>query len=302
MFFFFTLAIYMSYSIDQFSKITGISKLVLRTWENRYDYLKAGRTQTKLRYYSDELLVQALKTKFLIDSGYKISFISSKNDIDLDNLIYELKSSSTSASFEYYINKMIEAGVTYNTELFNKTYDQCLIDFNHIDFYIHVMLPTFSKIGLLWLTNRMNPAQEHFLSEAFKQKIYSEIDKITTNTNKKATWLLFLPPNEHHEIGLLFSRFLLLNSGYNVIYLGANVPLSSIQQVFKTIEINNILFFSIANYSKDNLTDTISFLSKNLTLPNKYIVTNAQGKNKLFQKHNITLIDSIKKFIKLISK
>ncbi|MAZ55982.1 MAG: hypothetical protein CMP54_03200 [Flavobacteriales bacterium] len=97
MVFFFTLAIYMSYSIDQFSKITGISKLVLRTWENRYDYLKAGRTQTKLRYYSDELLVQALKTKFLIDSGYKISFISSKNDIDLDNLIYELKSSSTSA-------------------------------------------------------------------------------------------------------------------------------------------------------------------------------------------------------------
>ena len=292
----------MSYNIDQFSKITGINKLVLRTWENRYGYLMANRTLTNLRYYSDDLLVQALKTKYLIDSGYKISFISSKNDIDLDNLVSELKSSSNSASFEYYINKMIEAGIKYNTELFNKIYDQCLIEFNHIDFYTHVMLPTFSKIGLLWLTNRMNPAQEHFLSEAFKQKIYSEIDKISTNTTNRDTWMLFLPPNEHHEIGLLFSRFLLLKSGYNVIYLGANVPLSSIQQVSETIEINNILFFSIANYSKDNLTDTISFLAKNLTLPNKYIVTNAKGKSKLFQKHKITLIDDINKFIKLISK
>ena len=292
----------MSYSIDQFSKITGINKLVLRTWENRYGYLMANRTQTNLRYYSDDLLVQALKTKYLIDTGYKISFISSKNDIDLDNLVSELKSSSNSASFEYYINKMIEAGIKYNTELFNKIYDQCLIEFNHIDFYTHVMLPTFSKIGLLWLTNRMNPAQEHFLSEAFKQKIYSEIDKISTNTTNRDTWMLFLPPNEHHEIGLLFSRFLLLKSGYNVIYLGANVPLSSIQQVFTTIEISNILFFSIANYSKDNLTDTVKFLDKNLTQTNKYIVTNAQGKNKLFQKHKITLIDDINKFIKLISK
>jgi len=292
----------MSYSIDQFSKITGINKLVLRTWENRYGYLMANRTQTNLRYYSDDLLVQALKTKYLIDSGYKISFISSKNDIDLDNLVSELKSSSNSASFDYYINKMIEAGIKYNTDFFNKTYDQCLIEFNHIDFYIHVMLPTFSKIGLLWLTNRMNPAQEHFLSEAFKQKIYSEIDKISNKSTNSDTWMLFLPPNEHHEIGLLFSRFLLLKNGYNVIYLGANVPLSSIQQVFSTIEISNILFFSIANYSKDNLTDTVKFLDKNLTQTNKYIVTNAQGKNKLFQKHKITLIDDINKFIKLISK
>ena len=38
------------------------------------------------------------------------------------------------------------------------------------------MLPTFKKIGLFWLTNKMNPAQEHFLSEMFKQKIYSQIN------------------------------------------------------------------------------------------------------------------------------
>ena len=84
----------MSYSIDQFSKITGISKLVLRTWENRYDYLKANRTKTNLRFYSDQLLIKALKTKHLINSGYKISFITKKNDTELDDLIGTLKNSA----------------------------------------------------------------------------------------------------------------------------------------------------------------------------------------------------------------
>ena len=183
----------MSYSIDQFSKITGISKLVLRTWENRYDYLKADRTKTNLRSYSDKLLIKALKTKHLIDSGYKISFITKKNDTELNDLIGTLKhSSDNKISLDYYINKMIESGIRYDSVLFNKIYKECLTEFNLIDFYQNIMLPTFSKIGLFWLTSRMNPAQEHFLSEMFKQKIYAEIDKAQkTEYGKKKLAIIF---------------------------------------------------------------------------------------------------------------
>ena len=290
----------MSYSIDQFSKITGISKLVLRTWENRYDYLKANRTKTNLRSYSDQLLIQALKTKFLLDLGYKISFITRQNNIEIDNLIGGLKSSTNHVSFEYYINKIIESGITYDTELFNKTYNECLLEFNHLDLYKHIMLPTFSKIGLFWLTNQMNPAQEHFLSELFKQKIHSEINKIPTSNQKEKTWLLFLPPNEHHEIGLLFSWFLLLKNGFNVIYLGANAPLASIKQVAETREIDNLLFFSIANVSKISLIENMSYLNKYLNKTNRYLVANV-GQSKLFKQYRITLINDLQKFVKLIS-
>ena len=292
----------MSYSIDQFAKITGISKLVLRTWENRYNYLKANRTKTNLRSYSDELLIQALKTKFLIDSGYKISFIVSKNDIELDSLMRELKDSANDEmSIEYYINKIIESGLKYNVKLFNKTYDECLLDFNHVDFYIQILLPTFSRIGLFWLINRMNPAQEHFLSEMFKQKIYSEIDKIKIPHSKKNTWLLFLPANEYHEMGLLFAKFLLLKNGFNVLYLGANVPLDSLQKISEIKEINNLLFFSVSNFSKINLIKNITFLRKYFKKTNKYLVSNSIDQNELLKKHQITLINDIQKFIKLIS-
>ena len=293
----------MSYSIDQFSKITGISKLVLRTWENRYDYLQAPRSKTNIRRYSDKLLIKALKTKLLIDSGYKISVITNKSDSELDSLIGELKySSNNETSCDYYINKMIESGITYDTKLFNDTYKECLLDFNHIDLYINIMLPTFSKIGLFWLTNRMNPAQEHFLSEMFKQKIYSEIDQIKKTNDDSSTWLLFLPPNEYHEIGLLFSRFLILENGFDVVYLGANVPLSALKQVSQIKKIDNLLFFSISNFSKINLIDTITCVGKYFKNTNKYLVNNYTNQSMLIQEHKITLIQSINQFVKLISK
>tara|TARA_B100000530_G_C15826613_1_gene435678 strand:+ start:60 stop:941 length:882 start_codon:yes stop_codon:yes gene_type:complete len=292
----------MSYSIDQFSKITGISKLVLRTWENRYDYLKANRTKTNLRFYSDQLLIKALKTKHLINSGYKISFITKKNDTELDDLIGTLKNSADQKiSSDYYINKMIESGLKYDAKLFNSTYKECLKEFDHIEFYKNIMLPTFSKIGLFWLTNRMNPAQEHFLSEMFKQKVYSEIDKANKTNYKSKTWLLFLPPNEHHEIGLLFSRFLLIKNGFNVIYLGANVPLDSIKQVSKTKKIDNLLFFTISNFSKTHLDDTISYLDENLKKSNKYLVANSINQEKVLEKSKIKIINNLEDFLTLIT-
>ena len=292
----------MSYSIDQFSKITGISKLVLRTWENRYNFLQASRTKTNIRFYSDELLIKALKVKFLIDSGYKISIITTKSDRELDYLMTELKNSSNNEkSYDYYIHKMIEAGITYDAKLFNDTYEACLLDFNYVDLYINIILPTFSKIGLFWLTNRMNPAQEHFLSDMLKQKFYSEIDRIKKPNPDSSTWLLFLPPNEHHEIGLLFSRFLLIQNGFNVIYLGANVPLSALEQLSQTKKIDNLLFFSISNFSTLNLIDTITCLTNYFERTNKYLVKGSIDNSISLQKSKITLIQNINQFIKLIS-
>lgn len=291
----------MSYTIDQFSKITGISKLVLRTWENRYQYLSADRTNTNIRSYSDKLLVKALKTKYLIDSGYKISTITKKNDNEINNIIEDLRIHSADyQSTDYYINKLIESGIDYNSKLFNKTYDQCMKDFDLIAFYTSILLPTLSKIGLFWLTNRINPGQEHFLSEMFKQKIYSEIDKISNQNHNSNTWLLFLPPDEYHEIGLLFSRLLLLKNSYDVVYLGANVPLSALSQVAISKEINNVLFFSISNFSKIKIKKTINFLDSEFKNSSIYAVHSSDSKD-LFKKSKINLISSIQQFVQLIS-
>ncbi|RPG57883.1 MAG: MerR family transcriptional regulator [Flavobacteriales bacterium TMED191] len=292
----------MSYNIDQFSKISGISKLVLRSWEGRHNFLKAKRTKSNVRVYTDKLLIKALNTQLLIKSGYRISQISKKTDSEMDMLINDLKYiKSSDLSYDYFINKFIQSGINFDANLFNLTYNECLPNFKIEDFYVNIMLPTFSKIGLFWLTNQMNPAQEHFLSEMFKQKIYTIINSYYTKINN-VSWLLFLPPNEYHEIGLLFARLLLVKQGFNVIYLGTNVPLGGLKKVSELKKIDNVLFFSISNFSKDNLNETIDFIDKNFDQCNNYLVTNKYKINDLSNHKCVTIINNIKQFISIISK
>ena len=288
----------MSYSIDQFSKITGINKLLLRTWENRYDFLKAKRTKSKIRFYSDDLLVKALNAKLLIDNGHKISSISKKSDFEIEDLLSQLIQQENKNSFnEYCINNFIKSALKFDSNIFNQTYSEAFKKYNTIDFYKKIMLPTFSKIGLFWLTNKINPAQEHFLSEMFKQKIYKQIDEESTYKNNKAkTWLLFLPQKEHHEMGLLFTRYLLHNKGYNVVYLGANVPLPALHEISKNTKIDNTLFFVVSNFAKLNISETARSVNKYFPKSKNYVVSN----QKLEEKIKIKTIHSVDEFLDLI--
>ena len=288
----------MSYSIDQFSKITGINKLLLRTWENRYDFLKAKRTESKIRMYSDDLLIKALNAKLLIDNGHKISLISKKSDLEIEDLLSGLVQKENKSSFnKYYINNFIKSALKFDTDKFNKTYSEASKKYTTLEFYKNIMLPTFSKIGLFWLTNKMNPAQEHFLSEMFKQKIYKQIDEEATYKNKKSkTWLLFLPQKEHHEMGLLFTRYLLHNKGYNVVYLGANVPLSALNEIAKNTKIDSTLFFVVSNFAKLNILETSNIVNKCFSNSKNYVVSN----QKLESKIKIKTIQSIDEFLDLI--
>jgi len=287
----------MSYSIDQFSKITGINKLLLRTWENRYDFLRAKRTESKIRLYSDDLLVKALNAKLLIDNGHKISLISKKSDTEIEDLLSKLIQQENKASFnEYCVNNFIKSALKFDTDIFNKTFSEASKKYNTVNFYKKIMLPTFSKIGLFWLTNKMNPAQEHFLSEMFKQKIYKQIDEESTyKSSNSKTWLLFLPQQEHHEMGLLFTRYLLHNKGFNVVYLGANVPLLALDEVSKNIKIDCTLFFVISNFAKLNISETIKSVNKYFSKSKNYVVSN----QKLEKSMNINSIQNVDEFLDL---
>ena len=292
----------MSYNIDQFSKITGINKLLLRTWENRYNFLVAERTESKIRSYSDELLIKALNTKLLVDNGHKISSISKKNDNEIETLLSELISYKKKDTFnEYCVNNFIKSALKFDTDTFNKTYSEATKKYTTIDLYKKIMLPTFSKIGLFWLTNKMNPAQEHFLSEMFKQKMYKQIDDESTYTNKHSkTWLLFLPPNEHHEMGLLFTRYLLHNYGYNVVYLGTNVPLLALNEIAKNTKIDFTLFFVVSNFSQLNISKTVNSINKYFPKTKNYVVANHKLKNLCNGEMKIELIESVDAFLKIL--
>ena len=290
-----------SYSIDQFSSITGITKFVLRTWENRYAYLKANRSETNIRIYTDDMIVRALNTNYLLENGYKISKISKMSEIELIKIIDEIKVRQIEAKESYYINQIIISTLEFSTSKFNKLFDEGILDFGILDFYKKVILTTLDRIGILWLTNRVAPSQEHFLSENIKQKLIVASDIYFKKENKKETWLLFLPENEFHEIGLLFARFLLVKNGFNVIYLGSNLPYESLNQVDEKIKIDNTLMFSVSKSSLININSTIEYLESNFQSANKYIVSTEITAKMITKKSNINILNNVNSFINIIT-
>ena len=291
-----------NYSIDQFSSITGITKFVLRTWENRYAYLKANRSETNIRIYTDNMIVRALNTNYLLEAGYKISKISKISEIELVKIVDEIKVKQIEGKENYYINQIIISTLEFSTSKFNKVFDDGILDFGILDFYEKVILTTLDRIGILWLTNKMSPSQEHFLSENIKQKLIVASDTYLTQEYKKETWLLFLPEKEFHEIGLLFARFLLVKNGFNVIYLGSNLPLESLNQVYEKIKIDNSLMFSVSHSSIINISSTIEYLESNFQPIKNYIVSNGITTKMIAKKSNINILSDVNSFINIISK
>jgi len=290
------------YSIDEFSKITGLNKILIRTWENRYSFVKPHRTSTNIRYYDDSMIVKTLRYSALVDAGFKMSVLTKLGSKQIDSLINDaLNNNNNTNKHSLYISKIIESSISFNQLLFHNTYEKCIKNIGIIACYKHVLLEALNRIGILWLNNQISPTQEHFLSELIKTKIYKEIEKIGFKKLSKENWVLFLPKNELHDIGLLFAYLSLKMNGHNVVYLGQNLPHSLLLSLKDKNKIDNILFSIVSNTSKLDLIEITNFLethfseSKIHAIINENLITEER-----FQK--LSTISSIDEFINLITK
>ena len=117
---------------------------------------------------------------------------------------------------------------------------------------IHIIYPFLSRIGVLWVTGTVGPAQEHFIVNLIRQKLIVAIDGQKSRqqpTGKK--YLLFLPEGEYHEISLLFASYIIGSRSNSVIYLGQSLPFNELQSVYERYKpdyIFTVLTSSLSNH------------------------------------------------------
>ncbi len=217
------------FTIKDLENLSGIKAHTIRIWEQRYNFLKPQRTATNIRYYSNQELKTLLNISLLNKYGYKISHINKMSTDELRNKLTSL--SGSQAQQERIINDLIQYMIDLDIENFETLLDQH-IDNRGIEKTIHhIIFPFLDRIGILWLTDHINPAQEHLITNVIRQKIIVGIENISTIFDLKTTILLFMPENEHHELGLLYLQYLLKSRGVKTIYLGANVPVADLEFV-----------------------------------------------------------------------
>lgn len=218
------------YSIKDLESLSGIKAHTLRIWEQRYGILQPERTDTNIRLYSNDDLKRILNVSTLNKNGLKISKIASLNESELNDAVKKL--TITSDDKNSLIDGLIVAMVDLNEDMFHRIVSVNTVNEGFEKTITDVIFPFLKKIGLMWLTDSINPAQEHFLTNLVRQKLVSAIDSVkglTTSHSKKI--IFYLPESELHEISLLFYSYMAKARGYSTIYLGQSVPMTDVIKV-----------------------------------------------------------------------
>lgn len=219
------------FSIKDLENLTGIKAHTIRIWEKRYAILEPMRTDTNIRYYGVESLQRLLNISTLHSFGYKISVISKFSHEKINELVADILSNKNMTG--HTVNNFKLAMMNFDSRLFLDTYDSLLKKKPFRAIFYECFLPLLEEIGVLWQTGTITPAHEHFISNLIKQKIISNTEALPTveNNPEKRKYVLFLPLNEIHEIGLMFINYELLNNGHNTIYLGESVPVECLTDI-----------------------------------------------------------------------
>jgi methanogenic corrinoid protein MtbC1 len=163
--------------------------------------------------------------------GYKISHIDKMGPEEIREKILSL--SQIQAQQERIINDLIQCMVDLDLEKFEFILDHYIMARGIEKAIIHIIFPFLERIGILWLTNHINPAQEHLVTNLIRQKLIVGIESTVSHVQVNKSVLLFLPENEHHELGILFMYYLLKSRGIKVLYIGSNAPLNDVEYVVK---------------------------------------------------------------------
>lgn len=281
------------FSISQLSQFSGIKPHTIRIWEQRYNAFKPNRSDGNTRYYDDSQLRRLLNIVSLMESGHKVSSLCSMADNDLYLLVSNLNTFETSESTEYFISQLIAAGINYDTGYFELIFSDCVLKFGMKDAYMKVIYPMMERIGLMWATDSLPTAHEHFISNIVRQKILAVLDSIESPDPESENWLLFLPENEFHEVGLLYAHLVIRLSGKKVIYLGSNLPVESVISAVRDIEPDNLLMFLVHYDLPEQIQTNLNKLNNSFTGNKIYLAGNNKLISQIHLNSNMEYLQSI---------
>lgn len=249
------------YSIKDLENLTDIKAHTIRIWEQRYGLLSPKRTDTNIRYYEDEDLKKLLNVNLLYTKGFKISKIAALSDAEIlekskEIILNERKWDDDEV--DVLLMGIIELDEEKIQAILTRIYEEQGIE--HL--FSRTIVPLLTKMGELWQLSSLSVGHEHFFSNIYRGFILSKIAalEVTKKANKKI--LMFLPPNEEHELSLLVYQYMFKREGWQVYYLGVSVPYADLKISYDQIKPDLTLTSLIAKSSEEEFDSMVSEIQK----------------------------------------
>lgn len=220
------------FSIKDLETFTGVKAHTIRMWEQRYGILEPQRTSTNIRYYTDDDLKRLLNISLLNALGYKISKIAEMTEEEILQVIRE--ASENDSREQHYLNMLKISMLNYDEELFYSVTDSYIEESGVESTFVQLLIPFMAQVGILWLTSAICPAQEHFISNLIRQRLFSLVDDFKGKaTRDEVPFVMYLPQGEIHDISLLMIHYMAKVRGYRSIFLGQSVPFDDLIEIVK---------------------------------------------------------------------
>lgn len=220
------------YSIKDLEHLSGIKAHTLRIWEQRYSIITPKRTDTNIRLYDDVDLKLVLNISLLKDHGFKISEIAKMSAHDINQEIMAI--TEKKLNYPDQIQALTVSMIDLDEDRFEKIISTNILQQGFEQTMINIIYPFLTKIGMLWQTGAINPAQEHFISNLIRQKLIVAIDgQLPTRKDNSKKYMLYLPEGELHELSLLFANYILRARQNRVVYLGQSLPFQDLHAAYQ---------------------------------------------------------------------
>jgi len=212
---------------------TGLNPATIRAWERRYGLPKPQRTAGGHRQYSQR---DVDMLKWLIvrqDEGMSISHAVELWQSLIDRGEEPLQSAqvgavrTTAPVIGKHIDELraawIEACLSFDRESANEVLAHAFALFSPEIVCIQLIQESLVQIGDGWHQGTVTVQQEHFTSTLSEQKLETLIAAAPSPTRRERI-VVSAAPGERHTFGLLLLTYLLRRRGWDVINLGADVP------------------------------------------------------------------------------
>jgi DNA-binding transcriptional MerR regulator/methylmalonyl-CoA mutase cobalamin-binding subunit len=266
-----------TYNLGVVVNETGINPDTLRAWERRYGVPSPGRTEGGHRLYSERDIDTV---KWLLERqdegmriGRAVELWETIKETGRDPLLERpLKSAPTRAfqpsyqtrplagsSLDEIQENWLEAALAFEEDRADQIIVQALALYPLELVCVEVLQRSLAQVGVLWHENEINPHQEHFVSSLAIRRIDALIAASPTPTRSERI-VVGAPTQEQHVFSSLVTTLFLRRRGYDVVYLGANVPVAEFERSIKVIEPDLVILTAMRLDTAASLLDMSDFL------------------------------------------
>ncbi|MGB0910822.1 MAG: MerR family transcriptional regulator [Nitrospirales bacterium] len=249
------------YRIHRFSKLTGLSPHVIRAWEKRYDLVSPTRGENRYRQYTDEDVKFFRYLKAEVDGGQSIGALAElgREELLKRSRVASIEMHKIEAPAEQLVLELTKSIQSHSFDIFERRLNGALAVIPFEESLQRFLYPLLERVGELWHEGKVSVAQEHYVSNLVRQKIFSAMNQLRSAENGPKI-VVACPQNEVHEIGAMTVAYVCAARGCRVYYLGLRMPIDELADYSAALQPSLILFsltIPISDVDAKNLSHSL---------------------------------------------